>query len=963
MNTLKRKAALLLAFLFLCYAAIHFIIRSEALRARIQSELSERTGYQVRIESLRLTPWLSLVVSGLFVSKHDEVLFHGKRIVCSILPLDLFSGRIHSLSFEKPQLHLSLQDLFGSSGKSAPNLSIGALNIDDGELVLETGHGEPFALRAVFLNAKNVNLGGQTGLQLRAYLPGLNGSAALSVSGGPEEKQAEIVVNQGEEKPVTGLLPEMTEEKSVLQARFQMKVKDKDAYEVKGSGRVDEFRWGPEKIDGQFDSLLEFDAKLNNPLLSVDLKMSQFPAKLLPAEIPLNLGPVSATLRANYSAARKTVTLQKINAASSIGALEGGGVIALEKEPASLTMTLRLRDVALNALKPLMPGSLRAFAYTGKIAADLNLSGAYNDPVVTGLAWNDGAKVEGEKFSTGQLSLKIPFQWAGSSLQVKAGQFQVKDLALGRKGETQVRVQEARLLGDVVKAPQKPLQMSADFQIIEGRFSAADESKVGEHLNAKGRFACQDCSGDASFKSEARIESLELLWNKFFGDFKDQKPAVKIDGSYHRESDELRFGPLDVSLDSIGHLELKGSVRQFLADPVFALELQSDDLRPAGFYDFFIRDTFKATYPVLGQIGLAGKSSMAVRAQGSLEAFTVEGKLRLERGEIKERSGEWRIGPVALDLPLRLRFPEASKEKPGELPPIGRLAIDEIKSPSTTIPKISVPLVFWNNSLRFPQPIRISLFGGAGVIEDLAWKDFIGAPADLSLSLGLDGLRLLDLTESLGWYRFGGTLSGSIPQVHLAGDSLRSDGAVTLNVFGGRATIRGMEIEQPLSPARSIKMNARLEGLDLEQASETFEFGRISGALSGTVEDLVITQGQPAEFRADIQTVEKPGVSQWISVEALNKITVLSSGNEAGSIYGGLAGFFDFFRYSKLGFKASLKNDKLILRGIETKSGQDYLVVGTLLPPTVNIVSRTQEIGFSELLRRLERVQKSGSAK
>ena len=81
-----------------------------------------------------------------------------------------------------------------------------------------------------------------------------------------------------------------------------------------------------------------------------------------------------------------------------------------------------------------------------------------------------------------------------------------------------------------------------------------------------------------------------------------------------------------------------------------------------------------------------------------------------------------------------------------------------------------------------------------------------------------------------------------------------------------------------------------------------------------------------------------------------------------GALYGGLASFFDSFRYSKLGFKAALKNDKLMLRGIETKNGQEYLVVGTLLPPTVNIVSHTQEIGFSELMGRLKRIQGTGSS-
>ena len=967
MNVPRKKltvaGALLLAFLVLCYTAFHWVIRSEGFRTRLQSELNKRTGYEVRIDDLRLSPWLSLTASGVIVSKNGAVLFQGKRIVCFLSSLDLFYGRISRLSLESPRLHLSLQDIFSSSNKSSPNLTIGTLNIDDGEIVLETGHGEPVALRSIFVNARNVSLSGDIGLQLRTYVPAVNGTVALSVSGGAAEKQAKIAVEQAEEKSPVRLLPKMGAEKTVLEARFDIKKKENGVYEVKGSGRADEFRLGPERIQGQIDSQFVLDAKLKSLLFSLDLKMSRFPAKLLPVEIPLNPGPVSATLEGDYAAAQNILTLRKISAVSGIGVLAGGGAVALGEKPARLTAGLRLREIALDSLKPLMPEPLRAFTYTGKLAADLNLSGAYDDPMVTGLAWNDGAKVAGENISLAQLSSKIPFQWARSSLRVKAGQFQVKDLVVGRKGKTQFKVQEASLAGDVVKEPLKPLGMTAEFQILEGRFATTDESKMGEHLNFKGRLTCQDCTGDAVFKGEARVESLELLWNKFFGDFKDRKSVIEVDGNYRREEDDLRLDQLRVSLASIGHLDLRGSVQHLLAKPEFSLEIRTDNLLPAGFYNFFIRDTFKANHPILGQIGVAGKSSLAIRTQGSLEAFTVEGKLSLQQGEIQERSGSWRVGPVALDLPLKVRFPQAANENPGEATPVGKLSVREVKAGSTTIPEISAPVILWNNSLRFPEPIRISLFGGRCMIEKLAWKDVINAPADLSFSLGLDDLRLLELTEALGWHRFGGSLSGSIPEVRWTGDSLKSEGAITLNMFGGRVAIRGMEIGQPLSPVRSIKMNARVEGLDLEQASETFEFGRISGVLAGTIEDLVFTQGQPAEFRAGIQTVDTPGVSQWISVEALNKITVLSSGNEAGSIYGGIAGFFDFFRYSKLGFKTALKNDKMILRGVETRNGQEYLVVGTLLPPTVNIVSHTQEIGFRELLRRLERVQKSGSSK
>jgi hypothetical protein len=213
------------------------------------------------------------------------------------------------------------------------------------------------------------------------------------------------------------------------------------------------------------------------------------------------------------------------------------------------------------------------------------------------------------------------------------------------------------------------------------------------------------------------------------------------------------------------------------------------------------------------------------------------------------------------------------------------------------------------------------------------------------------------LTDALGWHRLSGTLSGSIPHVRSAGDTLRSEGQIEADLFGGHLQISKMEVENPFSSIPSMKLDARFQDIRLEQASESFAFGKISGILEGTVESLVVTNGQPAQFRAEVRTVDRPGTSQWISVEALNKITVLSSGQDSGTLYGGLAGLFENFRYSKLGFKATLRNDKLTLKGVESRDGKEYLVVGSLLPPTVNIISHTQEIGFSELLRRLESIQ------
>jgi len=42
---------------------------------------------------------------------------------------------------------------------------------------------------------------------------------------------------------------------------------------------------------------------------------------------------------------------------------------------------------------------------------------------------------------------------------------------------------------------------------------------------------------------------------------------------------------------------------------------------------------------------------------------------------------------------------------------------------------------------------------------------------------------------------------------------------------------------------------------------------------------------------------------------------------------------------------------------VESQNDQEFLVVGSFLPPRVNIVSHTQTIAFSELLHRLQQIK------
>jgi len=483
---------------------------------------------------------------------------------------------------------------------------------------------------------------------------------------------------------------------------------------------------------------------------------------------------------------------------------------------------------------------------------------------------------------------------------------------------------------------------------------------MGENLTLAGRFEViarekrlMSVTGNVDF------EQGEILWGKFFGDLKSQKASLDFDGDYLAGSDELQLRRLNLALATMGKVELKGTVQQISQQPTLRTQITANDVQPSGVFEFFIREMLHRSYPILDQMIVGGRVDLTAEAYGTLDQLSVEGHLQVRGGNLGITSNKWHVGPINLALPFRVQWPAAVSEPNVKSVPNGTLAIDSIRVGSESVPAFKTPVSLGDNGLRFNQPIRLPIYGGAIEIRNLVWRDLIKDPQAFSLSVETKDLQLQQLTEALGWYRFGGTLSGSIPKMELTGNVLRSEGQIQIEVFGGTVQVNKTEIENPFSSLPAIKLDAGFQNIDLEQASETFEFGRISGILEGTISDLIITNGQPAQMRADIHTVERPGSSQWISVEALDKITVLSSGGDGSLVYGGIAGFFDNFRYSKMGFKASLKNDKLTLRGIESRDGKEFLVVGSLLPPTVNVISHTQEIGFRDLLKRLEQIRQS----
>jgi hypothetical protein len=716
-----------------------------------------------------------------------------------------------------------------------------------------------------------------------------------------------------------------------------------------------------EPFSGDFDLRADVTPDLKEALVAAKLVATKLPSRphFLPVTLPE--GNTTLTLDGNYAPAQKQLAIRSLQLISPLGTAAATGSIHFSPAITLTNTRVNVRRVPLENLKPLLPTAVKALAFGGRIEADLDLDGPWRALEIQGIAWGSGIQLKGDGLSVAEVDFKTPVAWADASFRAGAIELRARTLAVKRPNRLDVSAGQFRFDGTMDKQRDEPVKVAGAVRISQAGFASADGSKVGEKLAVSGHVEtiAGHNSGAIALAGKLDIGEGEVLWGKFFADLKPQRPSLEFDGEYANDGDVIRVRNAKLSLASVGGVSVKGEIERASETPVMRLEIQSSDLQAAGAFEFFIRETLNRTYPILDRLAVAGRIGLIVEATGALDEPTLEGELRLRGGGIGAKAKNWDLAGIELLLPFRVRYPAAPSDRALAKMPAGLLTVASARFGSEALPAIRAPLSLWNNRLEFHQPIRLPIYSGLLEISRVSWKDIIAAPQALSLSLEAQRLQLLKLTKALGWHPFGGTLSASIPKIEWTGESLRSQGRIEVDVFGGRAQIGQLEIENPFSSFPSIKLDARFQDIQLEQASETFAFGRVTGILEGTVGDLVIANKQPSQFRADIHSVEKPGFSQRISVEALNKITVLSSGNDAGALYGGLAGLFDNFRYSKLGFRATLKNDKLVLRGVESRDRQEYLVVGSFIPPTVNVISHTQEIAFSELLRRLERIQKS----
>lgn len=505
-----------------------------------------------------------------------------------------------------------------------------------------------------------------------------------------------------------------------------------------------------------------------------------------------------------------------------------------------------------------------------------------------------------------------------------------------------------------------PLSGTARVRLADAGFSSPDDRIIAEGISllSDSSFEMPLSFEKVSFSTRTEATGFELLAGKFYGNFTKRKLTVALQARYVKKDDALRDIQANAELPDTVKASLSGDLRHLAGKPSFDGRAVMEVPSNKNAYDFFVRETFREQFPFLSRMEITGSSKAGFSVAVSPERQVVRGEVRMTGTDINAPDTKRFIRGVDLDLPVDISIPEKPPHD-AAINRFGSLHVHDVSWSALRLSDIAVFPVLWQNELSFAKDIDLPIYGGRIAISDVTFRHLFSPQRSLSLTMNIHDIDLAAASSAMDIPRFSGNLSGAIPRVTFSEGRLVADGEVVLNAFDGSVRLSALSADNLFSPIMSLRADIDISDINLARLTDTFDFGHISGILEGTVHDLVIVRGQPQRFVSSVSTVKRRGVSQKINVEALRKISILGSGASTSILDRGIYQFFKEYRYDRIGFTASLKNDTMQLLGIESRGNVGYLVKGGILPPKVNVMNYNQNISFKELVRRLKRIKQA----
>lgn len=266
-----------------------------------------------------------------------------------------------------------------------------------------------------------------------------------------------------------------------------------------------------------------------------------------------------------------------------------------------------------------------------------------------------------------------------------------------------------------------------------------------------------------------------------------------------------------------------------------------------------------------------------------------------------------------------------------------------------------------NRDFELLQATRIPLLDGALELDRFAIRNAGLPEMAFALDANLVPLSLQRLSRAFGWPEFGGQLGGRISDLKLQDGVLTLSTTLEARVFDGRLEVSDLRLEDPFGDWPRLYSSIGIFNLDLEQVTSAFSFGRITGRLSGYVNELVLFNWMPVEFDARLYTPPDDRSRHRISQRAVQNIGNLGGGGAGvgAALSSGFMRFFEEFNYAKLGISCRLENEVCLMDGVDpAPKGGYYLVKGRGLP-RINVIGNAPQVDWPRLVAQIRAIMQS----
>jgi len=495
---------------------------------------------------------------------------------------------------------------------------------------------------------------------------------------------------------------------------------------------------------------------------------------------------------------------------------------------------------------------------------------------------------------------------------------------------------------------ERPASLAARFAVSGLGFDSPDGSYAADGLGLNMQIDWQD-AGVTTAVFKGALHTGELLIGDFYRDFSGG--ALDFSAGLGWSDDALNLNHLSLGDDQALHVEAGLRLGLGQADSDWEVEVRRLELNFPAAYDRYIEP---------------------LAAAWTLNGLEVTGRLLW--------SGDWSAGSlVSGDLEIsdlsivdirRQRFAVTGLQahlRPGDHDFSSRLAWRGLLFGRVNLGAGEAVVESEPGAFALQQPLLLDVMGGQLELSTLkiilpgSRADGTGEP-DLLLRARMQALDMGQLTAALDWPPFTGTISGEIPGVSLDDGVLSVDGEIRVDVFGGRIALQNLSLERAFGVLPGLAADMRITGLDLEQLTQTFSFGRIAGRLDGQVNELRMLDWKPVAVDAGLGTPVGQGGSNDISRQAVNRLTTLGGGSATTALTGPVMRMFNSFSYKRLGLGCRLQNNICHLRGLSDDEGSVLLLEGAGVPK-ITIRAYNRNIDWPQMVSNLLAVSADGEVR